>query len=169
MWFCYVAPGPPPPRPVLVPDPLLHPESSDPAAIEHQLAVGRAGGTGQGHVVPLKWGGHCGCRPPPQNLSFPGKLRFSMFTHSRSDSGSHACTLEPRPVPPVAKRNSIDFGKAPQREADSQPISQSVRQAVSQAVSRASRQADRQKMSMYRIGGTRAVYRTRFADINRVL
>ena len=40
--------------------------------------------------------------------------------------------------------NSIAFGKAPRREADSQPISQSVRQAVSQAVGRASRQADRQ-------------------------
>ena len=41
------------------------------------------------------------------------------------------------------KGNSIAFGKAPQREADSQPISQSVRQAVSQAVSQASRQAGR--------------------------
>ena len=40
------------------------------------------------------------------------------------------------------QKNSIAFDKAPQREADSQPISQSVRQAVSQAVSRASRQAD---------------------------
>ena len=40
-------------------------------------------------------------------------------------------------------KNSIAFGSAPQREADSQPISQLVRQAVSQTVSRASRQADR--------------------------
>ena len=39
--------------------------------------------------------------------------------------------------------NSIAFGSAPRREADSQPISQLVRQAVSQTVSRASRQADR--------------------------
>ena len=38
----------------------------------------------------------------------------------------------------------VALGKAPQRQADSQPISQSVRQAVSQAVGRASRQADRQ-------------------------
>ena len=42
------------------------------------------------------------------------------------------------------KKNSFAFGKAPRREADSQPISQSGRQAVSQAVSQASRQADRQ-------------------------
>ena len=42
------------------------------------------------------------------------------------------------------KKNSIAFGSAPRREADSQPISQLVRQAVSQAVSRASTQADRQ-------------------------
>ena len=41
-------------------------------------------------------------------------------------------------------KNSVAFGSAPRREADSQPISQSVRQAISQAVSRASRQADRQ-------------------------
>ena len=40
-------------------------------------------------------------------------------------------------------QNSIAFGSAPRREADSQPISQLVRQAVSQTVSRASRQADR--------------------------
>ena len=39
-------------------------------------------------------------------------------------------------------RNSIAFGSAPRREADSQLISQLVRQAVSQTVSRASRQAD---------------------------
>ena len=39
--------------------------------------------------------------------------------------------------------NSIAFGSAPQREADSQPIGQLVKQAVSQTVSRASRQADR--------------------------
>ena len=39
--------------------------------------------------------------------------------------------------------NSIAFGSAPRREADSQPISPLVRQAVSQAVSWASRQADR--------------------------
>ena len=44
-------------------------------------------------------------------------------------------------------KNSIAFGKAPRREADSQPISQSVRQAGSQAVGRASRQADRQAES----------------------
>ena len=41
-------------------------------------------------------------------------------------------------------KNSIASGSAPQREADSQPISQLVRQAVSHAVSWASRQADRQ-------------------------
>ena len=41
------------------------------------------------------------------------------------------------------KAPSIAFGGAPQREADSQPISQLVRQAVSQTVSRASRLADR--------------------------
>ena len=35
--------------------------------------------------------------------------------------------------------NSIAFGSALQREADSQPISKLVRQAVSQKVSRASR------------------------------
>ena len=40
-------------------------------------------------------------------------------------------------------KNSIAFSIAPQREADSQPISQLVRQAVSQTVSWASRQADR--------------------------
>ena len=40
--------------------------------------------------------------------------------------------------------NSIALGSAPQREANSQPISQLVRQAVSHAVSQASRQADRQ-------------------------
>ena len=40
-------------------------------------------------------------------------------------------------------QNSIAFGSAPRREADSQPISQFVRQAVSQTLSRASRQADR--------------------------
>ena len=39
--------------------------------------------------------------------------------------------------------NSIAFGSAPQREADSQPISRLVRPAVSQTVGRASRQADR--------------------------
>ena len=39
--------------------------------------------------------------------------------------------------------DSIAFGSAPRREADSQPISQLVRQAVSQTVSQASRQADR--------------------------
>ena len=46
----------------------------------------------------------------------------------------------------LSKINSIAFGSAPRREADSQPISQLVRQAVSQTVSRASRQADRNKM-----------------------
>ena len=40
-------------------------------------------------------------------------------------------------------RNSIAFGSAPRREADSQPIIQLVSQAVSQTVIRASRQADR--------------------------
>ena len=40
--------------------------------------------------------------------------------------------------------NFIAFGSAPQKKADSQPISQLVRQAVSHAVSRASRQAGRQ-------------------------
>ena len=40
-------------------------------------------------------------------------------------------------------KNSVAFGSAPRREADSQPISQLVRQAVSQTVGRASRQADR--------------------------
>ena len=44
----------------------------------------------------------------------------------------------------IKHKNSIAFGKAPRREADSQPISQSVRQAVSQAVSQARRQADRE-------------------------
>ena len=44
----------------------------------------------------------------------------------------------------ISSENSIAFGSAPRREADSQPISQLVRQAVSQAVNRASRQADRQ-------------------------
>ena len=39
--------------------------------------------------------------------------------------------------------DSIAFGSAPRRKADSQPISQSVRQAVSQTVGQASRQADR--------------------------
>ena len=43
----------------------------------------------------------------------------------------------------LGPQNSIAFGKAPRREADSQPISQSGRQAVSQAVSWGSRQADR--------------------------
>ena len=37
--------------------------------------------------------------------------------------------------------NSIAFGSAPRREADSQPVSQLVRQAVSHAVSPTSRQA----------------------------
>ena len=40
-------------------------------------------------------------------------------------------------------QNSIAFGSAPRREADSQRISQLVRPAVGQAASRASRQADR--------------------------
>ena len=39
--------------------------------------------------------------------------------------------------------NSIAFGSAPQREADSQPISQLVRQAIGQTVSQARRQADK--------------------------
>ena len=43
----------------------------------------------------------------------------------------------------VMPQNSIAFGSAPRREADSQPISQLVRQAVSQTVSRASGRADR--------------------------
>ena len=41
-------------------------------------------------------------------------------------------------------KNSIAFGKAPQREANNLPISQALRQAVSQAVGRASKQAGRQ-------------------------
>ena len=40
-------------------------------------------------------------------------------------------------------QNSIAFGSAPRREADSQPISQLVKQAVSQIISRASRWADK--------------------------
>ena len=39
--------------------------------------------------------------------------------------------------------NSIAFGSAPQREADSQPINQLVRQAVRQTISQASRRVDR--------------------------
>ena len=44
---------------------------------------------------------------------------------------------------------AIAFGSAPQREANSQPISQSVRQAVSQAVSRGSRQADKTENTVW--------------------
>ena len=45
--------------------------------------------------------------------------------------------------------NSIAFGKAPRREADSQPISQLGRQAVSQAVSRANRQAKTHSLTFF--------------------
>ena len=45
--------------------------------------------------------------------------------------------------------NSISFGKAPRREADSQPISQSGRQAVSQAVTSAGRQTGWQKHTVW--------------------
>ena len=71
--------------------------------------------------------------------------------NSTSSLAYNACFwLEPTVDKPLATQivgdhlNSIAFGKAPGKEADSQPISQPVRQAVSQAVGRASRQADRQ-------------------------
>ena len=48
--------------------------------------------------------------------------------------------------------NSIAFGKAPRREADSQPISQSVRQAVSRASRQADKQAEMHSLAFF-IGG----------------
>ena len=49
----------------------------------------------------------------------------------------------------IGFRNLIAFGKAPRREADSQPISQSDRQVVSKVVGRASRQTRRQKHTVW--------------------
>ena len=46
--------------------------------------------------------------------------------------------------------NSITFGSAPRREADSQPISQLVRQAISQTVRGARRQADTHSLGFFR-------------------
>ena len=59
----------------------------------------------------------------------------------RSAVMGRSCTGEGKLLP---GDNSLAFGSAPGREADSQPISQLVRQAVSHAVSWACRQADRQ-------------------------
>ena len=50
-------------------------------------------------------------------------------------------------------RNSIAFGSAPRREADSQPISQLVRQAVSQTVSQASRQTETPSLVFLSVAG----------------
>ena len=50
-------------------------------------------------------------------------------------------------------RNSIAFGSAPPREADSQPISQLARPAVSQTVIRASRQAHRNTQFGFFVSG----------------
>ena len=49
------------------------------------------------------------------------------------------------------KKNSIAFGKAPRREADSQPISQSARQSVSQASRQAHRQAETHSLAFFQL------------------
>ena len=80
----------------------------------------------------MGWGGWS--QPPKTYLGFgvSSKLEVKQNTENVMSCHLHD-TL----------KNSIAFGSAPRREADSQPISQSVRQAVSQTVSQASRQADR--------------------------
>ena len=90
------------------------------------------------------WPNHLGGggQTPPPLPRPPGDASCSATGHRPQICGK---PRDPRNVPPPRGwgRNSIAFGSAPRREADSQPISQLVRQAVSQTVSRASRQADR--------------------------
>ena len=71
------------------------------------------------------------------SVSAPGIFFFFLPFPTR------ACFCPPSPNNRL-RGDSIAFGSAPQREADSQPISQLVRQAGSQTVSWASRQAGRQ-------------------------
>ena len=55
-----------------------------------------------------------------------------------------------------ADENSIAFGSAPRREADSQPISQLVRQAVSQtrqSVGQAGRQTETPSFGFFSVAG----------------
>ena len=55
-------------------------------------------------------------------------------------------SLNPLLVPKVPKQNSTAFGKAPQREANSQPISQSSSQSGSQSGSQSAKQAGSQSV-----------------------
>ena len=77
--------------------------------------------------------------PPPRNHPIPqygGKTYKEGLKHALYGMFNNCGWSQ-------TKKNSIAFGSAPLREADSQPISQVVRPAVSQTVIRASRQADR--------------------------